>query len=747
MNKNTRFIIIALYIVLIPISLYFAKNIKFEFDFEQFFPLNDPELVVFRDFVEDFETDDNFLIVSPEPSNGVIDSTYISQVHQFTLACRKLPYIKHVSSLTTMDMPIKTPFGYNAIPLIHLKNQKKQRQDIHRLTKDPRFMGVLMSKDTSSLSVNLKFKDNLSLPESDTLMTAVKDLSSKYTFSDVHYLGRANFQSEMVKAQRREIIVSSIISGILVLLIMIFIFKKPMGVLISLGSITIGLLFLFGLLSALGRPLNMMSALYPILMLIVGTSDVVHIMSKYIDELKKGKTKDVAMRITVRQIGVATLLTSLTTAVGFLTLNTSNILPIKQFAVDAAIGVVLAYVVVITLTVSLLMLFDKDQLMKESQKSNLWDRMLTKWYEYTLLYKKRILWVSGILTLLFVIGMGMISTNYRIERNLPKGYDLTEDFRYFEEKYSGFRPMEMSIAVKNNEDPEGYAVMKEVNKIEEYLGDLPHVKSSFSLATVHKSIASSQHGGQGDYFVFPDNERTYRKSKRLLDRFKTDDMNAFVSKDGRKTRISNRIADVGAEVIKEEGKKIDEWIMQNTDTSLISVTQTGLGLIIDRNAEFVRKNLFEGLLYALIMVSILMVLLFRDWRLLLLAMVPNLMPLLFAGALLGYFGIELEASVSIIFAVIFGIAVDDTIHFLSKFRLLRREGLAVEEALKMTFLETGKAITFTTIILFFGFLVLLFSVHPPSFTIGLLISVTLIGAWICDLFLLPVLMRMVLKDE
>lgn len=747
MNKNIRSIIIALYIVLIPIALYFAKNIKFEFDFEQFFPLNDPALTVFRDFVDDFETDDNFLIVSPEPHTGGIDSAYISQVHQFTLACRKLPYIKQVSSLTTMDMPIKTPFGYNAIPLIHLKNQKKQSQDILRLSKDPRFMGVLMSKDTSSLSVNLKFKDNLSLPESDTLMTAVKDLSSKYAFSDVHYLGRANFQSEMVKAQRREIIVSSIISGILVLLIMIFIFKKPMGVLISLGSITIGLLFLFGLLSALGRSLNMMSALYPILMLIVGTSDVVHIMSKYIDELKKGKTKDVAMRITVRQIGVATLLTSLTTAVGFLTLNTSNILPIKQFAVDAAIGVVLAYVVVITLTVSLLMLFDKDQLMKESQESNLWDRMLTKWYEYTLLYKKRILWVSSILTLIFIVGIGMISTNYRIERNLPTGYDLTKDFRYFEEKYSGFRPMEMSIEVKNNEDPEGYAVMKEVNKIEEYLGELPHIKSSFSLATVHKSIASSQHGGQGDYFIFPDNERKFRKSKRLLDRFKTDDMNAFVSKDGRKTRISNRVADVGAEIIKEEGKKIDTWIAENTDTSLISVTQTGLGLIIDRNAEFVRKNLFEGLLYALIMVSILMVMLFRDWRLLLLAMVPNLMPLLFAGALLGYFGIELEASVSIIFAVIFGIAVDDTIHFLSKFRLLRREGLLVEEALKMTFLETGKAITFTTIILFFGFLVLLFSVHPPSFTIGLLISVTLIGAWICDLFLLPVLMRMVLKDR
>ena len=121
-------------------------------------------------------------------------------------------------------------------------------------------------------------------------------------------------------------------------------------------------------------------------------------------------------------------------------------------------------------------------------------------------------------------------------------------------------------------------------------------------------------------------------------------------------------------------------------------------------------------------------------------------PVLFAAGLLGFLGIQLEAGVSIVFAVVFGIAVDDTIHFLSKYKLARDKKKSIEESIKITFEETGKAITFTTIILFFGFLVMLFSNHPPSVTVGMLISVTLFAALICDLFLLPVLMRWVLRE-
>jgi predicted RND superfamily exporter protein len=141
-----------------------------------------------------------------------------------------------------------------------------------------------------------------------------------------------------------------------------------------------------------------------------------------------------------------------------------------------------------------------------------------------------------------------------------------------------------------------------------------------------------------------------------------------------------------------------------------------------------------------------MALLFRSWRMLIVSLVPNILPLLLAGAMLGYLGIELEAGVSIVFAIIFGIAVDDTIHFLAKYRLLRGRNVPVQEAIHKTYREAGKAIVLTSVVLFFGFLVMLFSISPPSVTIGLLISLTLASAVVSDLLLIPLLLKWLDRD-
>ena len=149
----------------------------------------------------------------------------------------------------------------------------------------------------------------------------------------------------------------------------------------------------------------------------------------------------------------------------------------------------------------------------------------------------------------------------------------------------------------------------------------------------------------------------------------------------------------------------------------------------------------EGLLYGLLLIGIIMALVFRDMKIFLISLIPNILPILFAGCILGFLGIPLEAGLSVVFAIVFGIAVDDTIHFLGKYKLGITQGLDKEASLEKTFAQTGRALVITTIILFFGFMVMLFSIHQPSITIGLIISVTLVTALILDLLLLPVLLR------
>jgi predicted RND superfamily exporter protein len=191
---------------------------------------------------------------------------------------------------------------------------------------------------------------------------------------------------------------------------------------------------------------------------------------------------------------------------------------------------------------------------------------------------------------------------------------------------------------------------------------------------------------------------------------------------------------------------LDQWVDTNIDTSLIAVRRTGTGLILDKNSEYVTTSLLQGLGLSIVLITVLMGLLFKSLRMLFLALVPNLLPLLFAAAMLGFFNIELEAGVAIMFTIIFGIAVDDTIHFLGRYKICLQNGMSNAQAVEQTINETGKAIIFTTIILFFGFFNMIFSVNPPTFTVGILISITLVGALICDLLLLPALLLRFMKD-
>jgi predicted RND superfamily exporter protein len=157
--------------------------------------------------------------------------------------------------------------------------------------------------------------------------------------------------------------------------------------------------------------------------------------------------------------------------------------------------------------------------------------------------------------------------------------------------------------------------------------------------------------------------------------------------------------------------------------------------------------MLQGLVPSVLLVALIMGFMFRDVRMVLVFLVPNVFPLFFAGALIGFGNIPLEAGIATVFSIVFGIATDDTIHFLSTFKICRSRKLSVEESLHITLKETGKAMVLSSIILFFSFLVMLFSIHPPSLVVGLLVSITLAGALFCDLFLVPILVRWLIKDK
>ncbi len=744
--KKYRFPIIIAFAVATLLAIWGCFRLEFSFDFQQFFPRGDEDLNYYLEFIEDFEGDDNFMLVGLERPQGVFDSTFLAEAHEFALACRNLEEVLAVQSLTTFGYPIKTPFAVTSIPIIHRDRPELYAQDSARLMADERFVGNLINAKATTLVVALKTPSLINLEKSRALMGGLEELASQFNFPDVHFLGPAYFQREMVKMQIREVTVSALVSGLLVALIMFWLFRRPLGIIVALGSIALGLLLFLGLLGLTGRELSAIAALYPVLMIIVGTSDVIHIMSKYIDELRKGQAKEAAIRTTIKEIGMATLLTSITTAIGFATLATSKIDPIRDFGINAAIGVLVAYVTVVLFTTSLLSFLEVDQIVKIGRGQKFWDTLLERSYQASRRHALVIKLGSLLLLILCAFGISQITTNYRIASNLPRDRKVTEDFLFFERELAGFRPLEFAIATKGEAKITDFAIMQQIAALEDRVKAEPFIQGTVSPTAVYRSIHQMYNNNRVDAYVLPDSASTYRQYQRLASQIPQLSAGVLMNKAATKARISSRLNDLGADSIKQFMAETQQWINTELDTAALDIRPTGTGLIIDKNAEYIRQNLLEGLAVAIVIVCLLMAMLFRSWRMLIVSLVPNIFPLLLAGAMLGYLGIELDAGVSIVFAVIFGIAVDDTIHFLAKYKLAKNKGMDTEAAIHTTFRETGKAIVLTSLILFFGFLVMLFSIHPPSVTIGLLISITLGSAVVGDLLLIPILLRWLYKD-
>ncbi len=744
--RKIRTIILITFGAITLASAYFALQTKFKFSFEDFFPKDDPDLAFYQTFIEDFETDINFVLIAVEKKSGVFEEAFLKKVDEFTIKAGRLPYIKNSNSLTQVSYPIKTPFGITTIPAIHIKEPSRYEKDKQNILADERFRGSLISDDATSLVIACQTQDSVFLEESSVLITSLDSLAISFGFDDYYVLGPSYFQKEMVAMQKREVTVSAIVSGILVSLVMFWIFRRPWGVFIALISIGLGLLIFLGVLSALGRPLNAMAALYPVLMIIVGTSDVIHIMTKYIDELKKGLNRREAITIAIKEIGMATLLTSITTAIGFASLLTSKIGPIREFGINAAIGVMIAYVTVIFFTTALLSMFEKEQLIKLGRGEAFWDKLMNRSYLFTRSNQRNILVGLIISALVGLWGISLATTNYNLSSNLPRGEKITRDFSFFETNFAGFRPFELAVVAKDSTSIETFAAISDINKVENKLRSYEGIEGVNSITSLYKSVHRMMNRNKVEYYDLPESEADFDKYKKLVTKVPANTKSVLLSKGGDKARITARVKDMGADRVTELGEDLKQWINTNVDTSQLTFHQTGMGVIIDKNATYIRQSLMQGLGIAILIISILMVLLFKNWRLVIISLVPNLFPLVIAGAMLGFLGIELDSGVSIVFAIVFGIAVDDTIHFLSKYKLARDKGKDIEASLLVTFLETGKAICLTSVILFFGFLVMLFSIHPPSVTIGLLISLTLISALLADLLAIPLLIRWLMKE-
>lgn len=721
-------------------AFYRATKISFVYDLEAFFPKDDPDVAFMASFKERLQRDDLFLMVAIDHEKDIYDLHFLEKVNGFTIACKSLPNVQSAESITTIKEPIKTPFGVSNRRLLHWEDSSRLGNDREVIRADERIRNTLISADEQTLVVSMTTSGQLSQTEANYLNFQIDSLILQYAFHKTHIAGVITTQAIFVQKIEEELLLYIALSILIVTIVLFFLYKSFWGIAIPLASVVVSLAAFLGYMEVSGQSFDVISTMFPTLMLIFGMSDVIHLQSKYIDELEKDKSRFEAMRTAFKEIGTALLLTSVTTAIGFGSLLLSSIPAIQSFGINAAVGVMIAYAFVLTFASSALLHFDHNQLQNIKKQRSNWRKFSLSLYLQNRKYPVQISAIAVIVLLLSAYGISKISTNSYLLGDIPRESKLRQDFQFFESKFAGVRPFEMAILPAGGKKILDRDVITETAKLTDYLQQEFAIGSIQSPVVYIKSLYKSWNGGVSAFYKLPETTADHNEIKQVAGKFAKRSAYKLFDEDQSIGRISARIQDTGSDSLAIDMAAIEAWMHQNIDPGVASFKMTGSVLLVDKNHEYLRKNLFQGLLLAFILVGIIFSILFKDWRMVLVSIIPNIVPMLIAGAALGFSGIELKAVTAIIFTVSFGIAVDDTIHFLTRYKLERSKGRSVDAALRQTFLISVKAITITTIILIFGFISLIFSSFTGTYYVGVLVCVTLISALIADVYIIPQLL-------
>jgi hypothetical protein len=752
-DKYKRYSIIALAMVLL-VTIFSANQaiqLKFDYDFEKFFPQEDDDLDFFKEYRSTFENDNDFVLFALKSENGIFNQVFLKKVIDFTDSLKKLPHVREVISPIEAQYP-KLDFssiGEFQQLYFHVDQPEKYLEDsLFILTsKDP--ISSVVELEKGVVVIVLKNKELINKADSDELSKAIKNLVDQTDFKQIYVIGKILGQQMYIDIMKVEFATFMGISIIILIIFLIIAYRSFWGILIPMTTVLLSVVLSLGIMQLFGRPLNMMTTLLPVIMLVVGMSDVVHLVAKYLEEIRLGRTKVEAIKNMLKNVGLATLLTSITTALGFVTLIFVNMEPVKDFGIFTAVGVMCAFLVAIVFIPAIFYLVKVPKVVDTNKSNSEWDHLLRKFFLWLLYHRKAVLGSYIFIAVISIAGMSLIKFDYFLMQELGENDPLAEEMRFFEDNFEGIRPFEMAIvAKKEGSSVYDFEVMHEINKMEDYLTDRYQVGQMISPTTPFKYINRAMRSGKPEFYTFPDKEKRYEYiSEKLQDMGMQAQLKEIISEDGKMARLSGRMVDPGSREVLFRNDTLQRFYETQIDTTLIDYKLTGTPVIIDKSSRYLAMNVLTGLGIAFLLIAVIMSILFKSIKMGLISLIPNLYPILMVAGIIGFFGVDLNITTSIVFTVAFGIAVDDTIHFLSRYAQEIKKGKSNLYAIKRTYLSTGKAIVITSIILLGGFSSLIFSSFMSTFYIGVFVSLTLLFAVITDMMLLPLVLMLLNKDK
>jgi uncharacterized protein len=759
-NRLARFILRNRYYILTIVGTitlamaYFAPQAKIDYSFARFIPQDRPAFIEYQKFRKQFGEDGSMMMVAVE-NYPLFQLQFYNDWYELGKEIDNVKDIDEVISIAQVYYLDKNKeekkFELKKLFDAPAPNQAFLDSIAEKVYALPFYKNILYQDSNKVTMMVVRINEEKMASERRiNIVTEIEDIIAKFrlkTGKDVHISGLPYIRTYKVKSTTAELYRIMFYSVSVLLIVLVLLFRSVYAVLFPFLIALIGVIWAMGLMVLLGYKITILTAIVPNLIVIIGIPNCVYLLNKYFAEIRKHGNKIRALSKVIEVIGFTIFYANLTTAIGFGVFYFTGSSVLEEFGLVSFIMVALLYC--LSLTVIPIMLsflpLPRTRAMVHLDSKNI--RWVLKFFETaSVRYKTTTYIITLILIGSAIIGITMLENRGYILDDVPRNGNAYKDLSYFENKFKGVLPVEILIDKKKGGALQ-MSTLKKMDEAQDSLYSHPMFSKPASMVDALKLATQAYYNNNPDHYRLPrDNFLTPELSfiiQYLNNSGKKNNQfsRSFVDSTKQVARISVQIPDIGSHRLNELRQELDKIFLPIFPKEDFKITYTGTSIVAFEGYQYLTRGLISSVALAFLLIGIIMGSIFRSLKMLLIALLPNIIPLCITAGIMGYFNIPLKPSTVLVFSIAFGMSVDYTIHFLAKYKQeLQRHQWNIEKTISDTIHEMGMSMLYTSIILFFGFGTLIFSEFDGTKYLGLLVSITLVASLFANMMLLPALL-------
>jgi len=749
--KN-RYLILILIAIITTLLVFQMKNMRFSYTEANLLPENHEVNIQYNKFLEIFGEEGNLVLLAVKDSS-VFTTDKFNAWNSLAKSFDSLPEVEFTLSIADVKKLKKDTKNRKFVLESIYEKKITSQEKVNSIKKElfeklPFYDNLLYNKKTGTIQTAIYIdKEIVNTPVRkafvfDKLIPIIdrfeKENNLDVRVSGMPYIRTINAQNIIDEIQLF-VLGALFITGI----IFFFFFRSYRATFITLLVVTIGVTWAFGFIGLFGYEITVLTALIPPLIIVIGVPNAVFLINKYQQEIKSHGQQAKALQRVISKIGNATLMTNITTASGFATFVFVKSQLLREFGILASINILSIFVLALLIIPIIYSFMEPPKKKHLNHLERRWMENVVDWMEKMVREQRIAIYITTVVIIILgIIGLYQIRVSGSLIEDMPKTKAFFKDIKFFENEFGGIMPLEILVDTKKEKGVMKLSTLKRMDKINEVIESFPELSKPVSIVNLVKYSKQAYYKGKPKYYQLP----TSQEQNYIFEYTKNSDgnsnmLNNFVDSTGQFARITTFMKDIGTDKMNVIQERLSQIVKKEFPSERYNVSFTGKALVFLKGTNYLIGNLVFSLSLAILLISLFMAWMFRSFRMILISIIPNMLPLLITAGLMGFFGIPIKPSTILVFSIAFGISVDDTIHFLAKYRQeLIASNWKIRKSVYAALRETGVSMFYTSIVLFFGFLVFTVSSFGGTIALGGLVSITLLLAMVSNLLLLPSLL-------